>query len=409
MPSNELVLPLALVNAYGAHKQHLLPSAQSDDLLQVVRDIVALHATEATTPYLSQWARLPDFQRSQLEQAWHRRRDLVKLLCMRATLHLVPSDEMPWFYQAYEDRSAADYRRDMPETLLVQAGLCQEEDAPALKHALQDNVIAFLMDQGAATTREIARAVPALQAKIRYDVGKPTEGQYSIGTGIIRAMCAQGLLVRGQPRGSWRSNQHEYAPLATWLPHLDLHAVTGAQAQAWLVRRYLAAFGPATHDDVQWWTGFTKGEAAQALAALDDEVKTVRLEGQTEEHLMLREDVEALRGFSARSEPFAALLPALDPVIMGYQDRTRFLAPEQRKHLFDRAGNAVPTVWVNGRVRGAWAQRRDGRVVYDLLEPVGDSGRLLVEAEVQRLQAFLGADVLATRSTTAFTRALLSS
>lgn len=409
MPNSRSVLPRALVNAYVAHKQHLSPLAQIGDLLQVTRDIVALHATEPTTPYLSLWARLPGFERIHLEHAWHRQRVLVKLLCMRATLHLVPSDQISWFYQAYQDRSAAEYRRDMPEDLLVQAGLCSKADAPALKQALQGQVLAFLDAKGAATTREIARAVPALQTSIRYDVGKSTEGQYSIGTGIIRAMCAQGMLVRGQPRGSWRSNQHEYTTLSSWLPHVDLHAVTGAQAQAWLVRRYLATFGPATRADIAWWAGFTKRETAQALAALDDELRTVKLEGQVEEHLMLREDVESLRGFTVPSEPYVALLPALDPAIMGYQDRSRFLASKQRKHLFDRAGNAVPTVWVNGRVVGAWAQRRDGQVVYGLLEPVDDSVRQLVEAEGERLQAFLGDEVLVARSTTIFTKALLSS
>jgi len=49
---------------------------------------------------------------------------------------------------------------------------------------------------------------------------------------------------------------------------------------------------------------------------------------------------------------------------MGYRDRDRFLAPEHRAKLFDRAGNAAPTVWVNGRAVGAWGQRKDdGKVI----------------------------------------------
>ena len=56
---------------------------------------------------------------------------------------------------------------------------------------------------------------------------------------------------------------------------------------------------------------------------------------------------------------------------MGYRDRGRFLDPEHRTKLFDRAGNAVLTVWVNGRLVGAWGQRKeDGCVVYGLFEPV---------------------------------------
>ena len=47
------VLKVSLVNSYLAHKQHLLPASRLADVVQVTRDIVALHATDATGPYLS--------------------------------------------------------------------------------------------------------------------------------------------------------------------------------------------------------------------------------------------------------------------------------------------------------------------------------------------------------------------
>ena len=81
------------VNAYLAHKQRLLPDSKGDDVVQVTRDIVALHATAATSPYFSLWARCRDFQREMLEDALYEQRTLVKWLCMRVTLHAIPSDE----------------------------------------------------------------------------------------------------------------------------------------------------------------------------------------------------------------------------------------------------------------------------------------------------------------------------
>ena len=88
-------LPISLVNDYLAHKQHLLPTSDSLDVAKVVRDIVALHATRAAGPYLSLWARVPDFLRQTLQDALYERRELVRVLCMRTTLHIVPSDELP--------------------------------------------------------------------------------------------------------------------------------------------------------------------------------------------------------------------------------------------------------------------------------------------------------------------------
>ncbi|MGD8626452.1 MAG: winged helix DNA-binding domain-containing protein, partial [Anaerolineae bacterium] len=194
--------------------------------------------------------------------------------------------------------------------------------------------------------------------------------------------------------GTWRSNLYEYAPLNEWLPEADLGSVSPPEARAWLVGRYLAAFGPATMDDAQWWTGFTKTDTRKALKALAERVIEVPIEGLAGEHLMLAEDARALHDFAPPDEPFVSFLPSLDPYIMGYRDRQRFLAEEHRPQLFDRAGNSVPTVLVNGRVVGAWGQEKDGSVVYHLLEETTEEERALLDAEAARLATFLGEEHL---------------
>jgi hypothetical protein len=100
------------------------------------------------------------------------------------------------------------------------------------------------------------------------------------------------------------------------------------------------------------------------------------------------------------------LLPALDPYIMGYQDRCRFLASEQHDKVFDCAGNAMPTVWANGQVVGAWGQRKDGSLVYGLFESVADDALAVLAHEARRLESFLEAESLALSTSTLFTRNL---
>ena len=398
-------LKVSLVNSYLAHKQHLLPASHLADVVQVTRDIVALHATAATGPYLSLWARVPDFQRQELEDALYERRELARVHCMRMTLHAVPSDEVPFFFQAYVKRHArAEFRGWEP--LLVQAGICQEGEAEALLKKLHRRVLDVLTEKGPSTLREISQAVPELKAKIRHDVGKSYEGEFSIGSRLMPSMCALGLLIRARPRGSWRSNLYEYAALSDWLPDVDLESVTPQEARAWLVRRYLAAFGPATFDDIQWWTGFSKSETEKALEALKPAAVEVAIEGLGDGYLMLADDVQRLRDFAQPDVSHAFFLPGLDPHIMGYYARRRFLSPEHHAKVFDRAGNAMPTVWVNGRVVGAWGQRKEGGVIYSLFEPVGEEERALLAGEVQRLESFLGGEFLPSRTHTPFTRAL---
>jgi hypothetical protein len=401
-------MKVSLISAYLAYKQHLLPGSKGDDVVQVARDIVALHATAATSLYFSLWARVADFQRGALEDALYERHTLTRWLCMRVTLHVMPSDEVLFFHQAYP----FDYlERPTPPQfrgggLLAGAGLCEESGAEALLDDLHQRVLGFLAENGPSTVRQMGSKVPELRAKIRHDVGKPYEGEFSIGSRLVGGMCARGLLVRAKPRGTWRSNLYEYALPSDWLPGVDLESVTQDEARVWLVRRYLVAFGPATLDDLQWWMGLTKGDVQKALGAIASDVIEIAIEGLSDECLMLADDAERLRDFTPPDAPYVFLLPSLDPYIMGYRDRQRFLAPEHRKKVFDRAGNAVPTVWADGRVVGVWGQRKEGPVFYELFEPVGDAERALISERVQSLEDFLDGEVLPPGIRTPFVRSL---
>jgi hypothetical protein len=88
-------------------------------------------------------------------------------------------------------------------------------------------------------------------------------------------------------------------------------------------------------------------------------------------------------------DPWAALLPALDPTTMGWSARDFYLGPH-RPALFDTNGNAGPTIWWNGRVVGGWAQRKTGEVVLRLLEDVGADATTAIETEAARLTEWLG-------------------
>jgi hypothetical protein len=87
--------------------------------------------------------------------------------------------------------------------------------------------------------------------------------------------------------------------------------------------------------------------------------------------------------------PWAALLPVLDPTVMGWKGRDFYLGPH-REQLFDRSGNAGATAWVDGRVVGCWRQDDAGVVRVRLLEEVSARARRALDAEAARLTAWLG-------------------
>ena len=87
-------------------------------------------------------------------------------------------------------------------------------------------------------------------------------------------------------------------------------------------------------------------------------------------------------------EPYAVLLPGLDPTTMGWADRDWYLGPH-RPRIFDSNGNGGMTAWWDGRIVGGWTQTENGEVVVQLLEDVGSEGTAALEAEAARLTAWL--------------------
>jgi hypothetical protein len=164
---------------------------------------------------------------------------------------------------------------------------------------------------------------------------------------------------RGRPRGSWRSNQHKYALLRDWLPQSDLPPIPPDQAQAQLLLTYLRAFGPASLDDAAWWAGWSKRETQLALSALGKQVVQLSIHNLGTGFWLLASDLPTLLSTLPLTDGAVQLLPSLDGYIMGYRDRRRFLDPEHYDQIFDRSGNALNSVWVDGRVIGIWRELKE--------------------------------------------------
>jgi hypothetical protein len=153
------------------------------------------------------------------------------------------------------------------------------------------------------------------------------------------------------------------------------------EGYAELVRRWLTTFGPGTEADLVWWLGSTKTAVRAALA--DVGAAEVGLDGGAT-GWVLSDDLDR----KPAVEPWAALLPVLDPTVMGWKERSFYLG-DLAPQLFDVNGNAGTTAWWDGRVVGCWVQDPDGVVVLNLLEDVGADARAALAAEAERLTVWL--------------------
>jgi hypothetical protein len=228
--------------------------------------------------------------------------------------------------------------------------------------------------------------------------GKPYEGRQSVVTRMLLLLAAEGRIVRGRPRGSWVSGQYRWSVADDWLPG-GVAEWSTQEAQTELVRRWLAGFGPATIADLKWWSGLPMGQVRRAVA----EAGAVEVDLDGTPGLVLADDLDPVPA----PEPWAALLPALDPTTMGWAGRDFYLGPH-RPALFDRNGNAGPTIWWDGHVVGGWAQRRTGEVVLRLLEDVGADATTAIEAEAALLADWLGPVRVTPRFRTPLERELVA-
>ena len=177
---------------------------------------------------------------------------------------------------------------------------------------------------------------------------------------LLLVLGAEGRVVRGRPTGGWTSSRHRWVPLASWLGH-PIPDLPVEEARAELVRRWLDRFGPGTIADLKWWTGWSLGHTRAALADLD--VETVDLDG--EEGIVLAGDTHR----PSRSRSWRCCPDSTPPRWAG--SSATGTSATTRPPSSTRTGNAGPTVWVDGRIVGGWAQRKTGEVVFRLLEDIG--------------------------------------
>jgi len=358
-----------------------------------VADMIGLHGTDPALVYLAAWARTSGADQAAIEHALYNERSLVRMLGMRRTVFVVPAALVPVIQAACTDQIAERLRRQLTQ-VVQEAGIAP--DAASWLREVSEAAVRVLAERGSATGAELASAEPRLRTKIVAAADNPYGGAVNLTTRLLTLLSAEGLIVRGRPRGGWTSTQF------SWSVAQERAALTAAEARTELARRWLSAFGPAQPGDLQWWVGWTAAQVRQALGQL--EIAEVDLDGAP--GVMLAADAATLdEPMNTAAEPWPALLPALDPTAMGWRERGWYVGDHTRA-LFDRSGNIGPTAWWDGRIVGGWAQRKDGEIAVRLLEDVGSEASAAIAAEAQRLQQWAGPARITPRFRTPLEREL---
>ncbi|WP_371785780.1 winged helix DNA-binding domain-containing protein [Streptosporangium subroseum] len=349
------VLSRRALNRATLDRQLLL--ARTDlPTLDAVRHLYGMQAQAPNPPYIGLWTRLEGFAHDDLARLLHERR-VVRLSLMRSTIHLVTAEDCmalrPLLQPMMTRALGGAYGRGT-------AGVDLEELAAAGRALVEEQPLTF------------------------RELGGPLRERWPehAAADLVRGVRTLLALVQVPPRGIWGvGGQPAHTTAEAWLGRPQDERPSLAEA----IRRYLAAYGPATVMDIQQWSGMTRlGEVARDMG--------LRVFA-TEDGAELLDLPEASRPDPDTPAP-VRYLSEFDNTLLSFADRTRtrIMADEYRARVFTINGIIKATVLVDGFVRGMWkvTQKRGEAVLeVDLFQPVSAQEREALELEGTRMLDFV--------------------
>ena len=339
----ERVLTLRELNRATLARQLLLERKRLSPTA-VLERLVGMQAQWPSAPYVGIWTRTTSFRRQTLERKLASGA-VVKATVMRQTLHLVTR------------RDYALLRAALSETNFPWQSSVAERLAPSVR---------TFAGGGPVTTAE---ALAHLERKHRL-------------TGIDarrawRAARVRAHVLHHHETALWRAR-----PGGRFIALDEPEQHVPVEARAEILRRYLAAFGPASRRDIVAWSMMHVPEIQRALDLLEP------LRRFRDEHGRELLDVPRAPLPDGDTPAPVRFLPKWDNALLAFADRTRVLPEQYRKTVIRMNGDVAQTFLVDGFVAGTW-RVENGHVVHEPFAPLSRSMRRDLEDEAERLEAFL--------------------
>lgn len=357
--TSSLVIGQRALNRATLARQHLLARTPLS-VEPMVEHLVGLQAQTPHTAYIGLWDRIEGFTPDQLADRLVDR-SVVRMALMRGTIHLVTARDA-WglrpLVQPVLDRvqrGQFDKRLDgIDRDALVATGLAFVDERPRTFKELGDHLLERWPDRDrTAMEQAIRTAVP---------------------------------LVQVPPRGLWgRSGPIAHTSMEAWL---GAPRVASPMTVDDLVRRYLAAFGPASVMDVQAWCGLTR------LSAVLDRLRPTLVTFRDETGRELFDLPDAPRPDPDVPAP-PRFLYDFENLLLSYADRSRVVRPGLARSITARTQESLSTFILDGLVSGLWAVQRDrgsATLVVTPFRPLTASERQGLSDEGLGLLAFAAAD-----------------
>ncbi len=313
------------------------------------------------------WARMEEFENSQVMSELKPGGGLVRTWAVRNTLHIIPSRD----YYVYILGGAGERMLNWIDTIAKNRGYPPREERRRLFH----EPVLKMMKGKAVSTEEIRRIVDEKARRIGL--------REHVWTGI-GDMAFAGLIVHGGKRGS----QSLWMRSDDWIPTLELGPDLEA-CRVKLLRKYISRHGPVSRQDIQYWAYLSRRQVDNTLANFQDELVNLKVEGSKEEYVMLGKDVKQ----EYPPPPKVIILPRFDSLLLSMKDKSRFMDMVYYKRVFSGLAVVEATVLVDGFVAGTWrrVKKKDEMIIeVRVFRRMSRRDRQLVEKKFSEYSEYAG-------------------
>lgn len=352
----------------SGRQQGLAPAYARTSILDVATASVGIHAARSISAVPIVSARISDGVPLQALRDEPAVSGLIRIRCMRKTLHILPLDlarvaHFATIRYRYRD-CMTQIRRVMSDAELKRA-----------RELLLDK-----LRTGWCSVADLDRWFTGTS-----DLSKP---EWRL---VLKLLWENAEVICHNAAAAWNREERYYRETQSHLGDLFVDKLDEVEAERKLVHAYLHAFAPSSARDIAWWAGLSRGRVMRAIESLSD-VESISVDWCPSPLFVLREQLERLSSSVECEESWVRLVGHEDVSLKAYHEtRNRYVEDEYYGSLFNSIGEALPAVVVDGRVAGVW--KWNSASIETILFPCPENRSVdaLLATEIARLAGTLSA------------------
>ncbi len=376
-----IFLNLESVRSYISSKHNITPAMQEQSIENVANNLVGLHSARLPTPYVTLVSRIAGFTPNDLREELYTLRKLIKIRCMRRTLHILPLEIAPIAHKATLSFRIADCKRQF-NSLRIEDGLVED-----LKYLLLERL------EGAFFSSQEIEEILLSENTLHFSVSNM---RMFIKT-LIKYLWETGVFCYVNKSDTWYSEKRLYAFTQSFYPTLKLEFESVHEAESQLIYQHINQFGPVSLKDISWWSGLGIVIVRKHLEKMknDSSVIVIFIENSPIEFYMTSEDYDSFTRHRVNEERWVRLLAYEDSSLKGYfESRWRYVSDEYYKLLFNQIGEVRASIVAQGEIIGIWEWDKKRQKVNTTLFTKSDRVIMqLLQKEIETMERTLQLDI----------------